>query len=204
MRETRHPVSIVTKSALIERDLDLLTELAEQHLAQVLITVTTLDRGLARCMEPRAAAPQRRLQTVRALAEAGVPVGVLVAPVIPALNDAELESILRASADAGAGSAGWQFLRLPQEVEGLFSDWLWTHYPLKADHVLSLVRGARGGKLNDNRFGARLRGEGAVTQLIAQRFEQCCRRLGLNLGERELDCRRFRAPAPDGDQLALF
>jgi DNA repair photolyase len=204
MRDSRHPVSIVTKSALIERDLDVLAELAQQGLVRVMISVTTLDRELARRMEPRAAAPQRRLQAMRALADAGVPVGVLAAPVIPALNDAELETILAASAAAGADSAGWEFLRLPQEVGSLFCDWLEVHYPMKAEHVLNLLRGARGGQLNDSRFGARLRGEGAVATLIAQRFARQCRQLGLDQPQAELDCGRFCPPPTDRGQLALF
>jgi DNA repair photolyase len=204
MRDSHHPVTIVTKSALIERDLDVLAELAHRGLVRVMISVTTLERELARRMEPRAAAPQRRLQAMRVLADAGVPVGVLVAPVIPALNDTELEAVLQASAAAGADSAAWEFLRLPQEVGELFRDWLAAHYPLKAEHVLNLLREARGGRLNDARFGARLRGEGEVAGLIARRFTRQCRQLGLDRPQAELDCSGFRVPAPDRGQLALF
>ena len=199
----RHPVTIVTKSALVERDLDLLAPMAAEGLAAVYVSVTTLDRSLARRMEPRAGAPQRRVEAIRRLHAAGVPTGVLMAPVIPGLNDAEIESLLAEVAAAGARSAGYVFLRLPHEVKDLFREWLDTHYPLRAAHVTSLLRQARGGRDNDPRFGARMRGEGAYADLVAQRFAQACRRLGLSSGHDELDCSRFRPPAADG-QLELF
>jgi DNA repair photolyase len=200
----RHPFSIVTKSALIERDLDILAPAAANHLVQVFISITTLDRTLARTLEPRAAAPQRRLETIRRLAGAGIPVGVLTAPMIPALNDPEMETLLEAARDAGAQWAGYVLLRLPHEVKELFKEWLAQHAPLKAAHVMSLVRQARGGKENDPNFGRRMRGQGEYAQLIARRFRLACQRLGLNREDRPLDSSRFAPPAMSGDQLALF
>ena len=191
--EFRHPVGIVTKSALVERDLDLLTRLADDNLVHVTVSVTTLDRTLARSLEPRAAAPQRRLQTIRALSRAGIPVAVLVAPVVPVLNDAEIETILRAVREAGAGSAGYVMLRLPHEVKGLFRDWLQQHQPLKAERIMRRVREMRGGRDNDSRFGHRMRGDGAYAELIAQRFRIALARLGF-AELPEYDLTRFRAP----------
>jgi DNA repair photolyase len=200
----QHPFSIVTKSALIERDLDILAPAVTNHLVQVFISLTTLDRTLARQLEPRAAAPQRRLETIRRLAAAGIPVGVLTAPMIPALNDPEMETLLEAARDAGARRAGYVLLRLPHEVKDLFKEWLAQHAPLKAEHVMSLVRQARGGKENDPNFGRRMRGQGEYAQLIARRFRLACQRLGLNQDDRPLDSSRFAPPAASGDQLALF
>ncbi|MEW6613151.1 MAG: PA0069 family radical SAM protein [Pseudomonadota bacterium] len=200
----RHPVSIVTKSALIERDLDLLAPMAADGLAEVFISVTTLDRALARRLEPRAAAPQRRLDTLRALSAAGIPTGVLVAPVIPALTDAELEAILQACAEAGARSAAYVLLRLPLEVKALFREWLQMHAPLKAGHVMQLLREARGGRDNDPRFGERMRGNGAYADMLRQRFRLACRRLGLNRTAIELDTGQFRPPPRDDGQMELF
>jgi DNA repair photolyase len=157
LRDFRHPVTIVTKSALIQRDLDLLAELAEHRLVCVALSVTTLDRTLARKMEPRAATPERRLETVRALKSAGVPVGIMAAPMIPALNDMELEKILEAGKAAGAGTAGYVLLRLPFELKGLFREWLENHFPDRAKHVLSLVAETHGGKLYDSTWGKRRR-----------------------------------------------
>jgi DNA repair photolyase len=201
--EFRHPVGIVTKSALVERDLDLLTRLADDNLVHVTVSVTTLDRTLARSLEPRAAAPQRRLQTIRALSRAGIPVAVLVAPVVPALNDAEIETILRAVREAGAGSAGYVMLRLPHEVKGLFRDWLQQHQPLKAERIMRRVREMRGGRDNDSRFGHRMRGDGAYAELIAQRFRIALARLGF-AELPEYDLTRFRAPRAASAQLDLF
>lgn len=209
LAECGHPLTIVTKSALIERDLDLLGPMGRANLAKVFVTVTTLDRTLARRLEPRAPAPQRRLDTIRALAAAGVPVGVMMAPVIPALNDKSIEETLEAAAQAGATMAGYQMLRLPNELKGLFREWLATHLPQRADHVMSLVRQLRGGRDNDPRFGSRMTGTGNFADLIAKRFELACRRGGLNGDERgqtarrELDCSQFRRPGPGG-QIALF
>ncbi len=200
----RHPVSIVTKSALVLRDLDLLTDMARDNLAHVMISVTSLDRELSRRLEPRAAAPERRLMTIEALAAAGVPVGALVAPVIPAVNDFELERILKAVADAGAGSAGYALIRLPLEVAPLFRDWLARHLPDRADHVMSLIRQMHGGRDYDSRFGTRMRGSGEFADLLARRFRLAARRLGLDGFEEPLDCGRFVAPRRPSPQMDLF
>jgi DNA repair photolyase len=205
LAECRHPVSIVTKGSLIERDLDLLSSMAKDSLASAMISVTTLSDSLKRVMEPRTASPARRLETIRALADAGVPVGVLVAPVIPAINDHELEAILEAAADAGADAAAHILLRLPNEVAGLFREWLDEHFPDRSGRVMSLLRGARGGRENDPRFGSRMTGEGPWADLVDRRFAAACRRTGLRVGEgRELDTTLFRAPGPAGDQMPLI
>ena len=196
MLETRHPVGIVTKSALVERDLDILSELARLGLTNVFLSVTTLDDELKRRMEPRTASPRRRLATIERLTEAGVPTGVMFAPVIPALNDHELEAILEASAQAGARRAGYTVLRLPNEVRPLFKDWLAEQYPLRAEHVMSRVRQIRGGRENDTSFGRRMRGQGAYADLLRRRFDNACRRHGLNRGPRpKLKTTLFRPPA---------
>ncbi len=199
-----HPVGIVTKSALVLRDIDILAPMAQRRLAQVCVSVTTLDRALARRLEPRAATPERRLETIRALSEAGVPAGVMVAPVIPALTDSELESILTAAAQAGAQSAAYVLLRLPLEVKELFTEWLETHVPSKTKHVLSLVRQTREGRLNDPDFGSRMRGSGAYAELIGKRFRLATRRLGLDRPRRGYDLRLFRPPPRPGAQLSLW
>jgi DNA repair photolyase len=205
LAEFRHPFSIVTKSALIERDLDILAPLAAEHLVQVMVSVTTLDDELKRRMEPRTAAPARRLATIGRLAAAGIPVAVLVAPVIPALNDHELENILEAAAQAGARQAGYVLLRLPHEVGPLFEGWLADHYPLRASHVLNQVREMRGGALNDPSFGSRMKGKGPLAQLLRQRFDRACREFGLNAGDvPALDTTRFRVPARAGAQMSLW
>ena len=204
MAEYRHPVSIVTKSNLVLRDLDILAPMAAQRLACVLVSITSLDRALARRLEPRAPTPRRRLDAVRILSEAGVPTGVLTAPMIPGLNDAELEKLLEAAAGAGAGSAGYVLLRLPFEVKELFAQWLETHYPLKAAHVLSLVRETHGGKLYDAQFGSRMRGSGPYADLLEQRFDKACARLRLGPRLVPLDTTLFRVPPRAGDQLTLF
>jgi DNA repair photolyase len=199
-----HPLTIVTKSALVERDIDLLAPMAAKNLTRVYFSVTTLDRELARKLEPRAATPQRRLAAVKALSDAGIPVGVMAAPMIPQLNDKDLEAILEAGAANGARWAGWTMLRLPHEVKDLFRDWLAQHYPLRAAHVMSLVRKVRGGRDNDPEFGSRMRGTGQFADLLARRFELACKRLGLN-AERAtaLDTSQFRPPR-DESQLTLF
>jgi len=203
--EFRHPVSIITKSALVERDLDLLQNLARDNLVHVLVSVTTLDDELKRRMEPRTAGPKRRLKTVSRLSAAGIPCGVLAAPMIPGLNDHELENILAASADAGARFAGYVLLRLPHEVEPIFADWLQLQYPLKAAKVLSLIRQVRGGSLNDAQFGSRMRGSGPLAALLAQRFAAACRRHGFTReSEAALDSTRFRVPEGPGTQLSLL
>jgi len=199
----RHPVTIVTKSALIERDLDVLADLARQQLSAVFVSIATLDRQLARRLEPRAAAPQRRLETIARLAEAKIPVGVLVAPVIPALTDNAIETVLVQAGRAGARHAGYVLLRLPHEVSLLFRQWLDAHYPDTANHVMSLVRQSRGGRDNDPAFGSRMRGLGPYAEMLAQRFQLARRRAGLRDRDFELDHSRFRVPNSD-TQLDLF
>ncbi len=203
LRETCHPVTIVTKSALVERDLDLLAPMAREGLATVVLSVTTLDNGVSRRMEPRASAPQRRLEAIRRLSAAGVPVGVNVAPVIPFLTDHELEAILEAGAAAGAAWAGWSLVRLPWEVKDIFREWLERHFPLKAAHVMARLNEMRGGRDNDPRFGTRMTGEGLLTDLLRRRVEVACRRLGLARRPPTLACDRFLAPSAGG-QLGLF
>lgn len=199
----RHPVTIVTKSALILRDRELLAELAARRLVQVFISLTTLDDELKRRLEPRAASPDARLRAISGLVEAGVPVGVLTSPMIPGLNDHELEALLAAGREAGADSAAWMLLRLPLEVAPLFRDWLREHYPQRAEKVMSLIRQSRGGRDYDTRFGKRMRGEGVFAELLAQRFRKACRRLGYRQDHREpLDCSLFRPPRAQGDLFA--
>ena len=200
----RHPLTIVTKSALVERDIDLLAPMAAQHLVHVYFSVTTLDRKLARTLEPRAAAPERRIEALRNLAAAGIPTGVLVAPTIPALTDTEMESILERCAEAGARSAGYVLLRLPLEIKDLFREWLETHEPGKAEHVMSLLRQAHGGKEYNAQFGTRMTGSGAYTEMIAQRFKLACKRLGLNKYRSRLDTSKFQAPPVCEKQLTLL
>jgi DNA repair photolyase len=203
--QARHPVTIVTKGAMVLRDLDLLQDLARLNLARVTISLTTLDPELKRTLEPRAASPQARLRVIGALARAGVPVGVLTAPLIPAVNDAELESLLEAAAAAGASRAGYVLLRLPHEVKDLFRAWLEQHLPLRAAHVMSLVQQARGGRDNDPRFGHRMRGVGPWAAMLRARFELARKRLGLD-GAREpaLDLSRFCRPQGSGQMDLLL
>ena len=199
-----HPVGIVTKGALIERDLDILASMAERRLVSVMISVTTLDDGLKRIMEPRTASPRRRLEVVRALCAAGVPTGVLVAPIIPCINDAEIEDILQATREAGAEVAHYTLIRLPHELKALFREWLDSHFPERADHVMSIIRQCRGGRANDPRFGHRMRGTGVYADLIARRFATARRRLGFATRLAGRDCTRFAPPAPETKQLGLF
>ena len=194
LREHEHPFTIVTKSALVERDLDLIAPMAAKNMARVYISITTLDKALARSLEPRAATPPRRLQAIKTLRDAGVPVGVLAAPVIPQLNDRDLEAILEAAAAQGARHAGWIMIRLPLEVAPLFRAWLDAHYPLRAEHVMSVLRQLRGGREYDARFGERMRGTGPFAELIEKRFALACRRLDLNRDRMPLDTSRFRPP----------
>jgi DNA repair photolyase len=194
LAECRHPFSLITKSAGVERDLDLIAPMARQGLAAAYVSITTLDPALARVMEPRAASPQRRLKTVAALAAAGVPVGVSVSPVIPFINEPEIERILEAAAAAGASSAFSVVLRLPWEVNPLFQRWLEQHFPDRAARVMARVREMRGGRDNDARFGSRMSGQGVWARLLAQRFDKTCARLGLNRQRIELDFSQFRAP----------
>ena len=204
LHEFRHPLSIITKSSTVLQDLDLLKEMAEARRVAVYLSVTTLDPQLASALEPRASTPARRIDAVRQLAEAGVPVGVLASPMIPGLNDAELDSILSAAAEAGATVASTLLLRLPFELKELFEDWLRTHTPTKADKVLHFLQSMRGGRLNDPRFGHRMRGEGPMADLLLQRFRIACRRFGLNQTRFELDTTGFQPPPQAGDQRALF
>ncbi|MFL1876875.1 PA0069 family radical SAM protein [Hansschlegelia beijingensis] len=209
LEETRHPVGIVTKSALVLRDLDILSRMAAQGLAKVAISLTTLDATLARQMEPRAASPSRRLAAMAALKEAGVPVAVLTAPIIPALNDHEIDRLLESAAAAGAEEAGYVLLRLPHEIKDLFAEWLLERHPAKMRRILSLVRETRGGKLYDAEFGKRQTGEGVVAWTIGRRFEIAARRLGLDRRHLKLRTDLFVPPererrAGSGAQLSLF
>jgi len=203
LSDFKHPVGIVTKSAAIMRDIDILGPMAAEGLAKVALSVTTLDKKLARSMEPRAATPAKRLETMRALADAGIPVGVMTAPIIPALNDDEMESILAAAVEAGATQAGYTLLRLPLEIKDLFREWLEAHAPDRAKHVMSLIRSMRGGKDYDATWGKRMTGSGPYARMIAQRFAIAMRRLGLNQNRVPLDTTKFRLPPRAGDQLAL-
>ena len=204
LREARHPTGIVTKSALILRDLDIIVPMAAEGLARVMVSVTTLRRDLARAMEPRAAAPARRLGTIAALREAGIPVGVLASPMIPALNDSELEAILEAAAEAGASSAGFILVRLPHSLKELFSEWLETHVPTRAAHVESLIRETRGGNLYEAKFGERMRGQGPYAELLANRFRVASRRLGYDRQHPPFRMDLFRPPRAPGAPRSLF
>jgi DNA repair photolyase len=204
LAEHDHPVTIVTKSDLIVRDLDILGPMAAKGLAKVGVSVTTLDRELARKLEPRASRPDKRLAAIRACAAAGVPTAVMVAPVIPAVNDHEIEPILEAAVAAGADSAAWILLRLPLEIADLIEEFLRSHFPDRAERVLSLVRQTRDGRLYRAEWGKRMRGDGPYAQMIAQRFRAACGRLGLTGRTGGLDTTRFRAPTPPRAQLSLF
>jgi DNA repair photolyase len=203
MAECRHPFSLVTKSSGVERDLDLIAPMARERLAAVYVSVTTLDPHLARIMEPRAAAPYRRLQTIRALAAAGVPVGVSLSPMIPFINEPEIEKILEAAAEAGATAAFCVVIRLPWEVNPIFQDWLRQHWPLKADRVMARIREMRGGRDYDAKFGTRMRGEGVWAEFVRQRFDKAVARRGLNQERLPLDLGLFRRPSLGG-QASLF
>jgi DNA repair photolyase len=200
-----HPLTIVTKSDAVLTDLDILAPMAQRGLVKVCLSVTTLDPTLARKLEPRAATPQRRLAALRALDAAGVPTGIMVSPVIPALTDTEMEAILKTAAAMGVREAGYILLRLPLEVKDLFTEWLHAHYPDRARHVLSLIRDTRAGGLNDASFGRRMSGQGPYAALIKARFANATRRFGLNQESHAgLDCSNFAAPVKAGEQLALF
>jgi DNA repair photolyase len=200
----RHPVMITTKGFLVTRDLDILGPMAEAGLAMVAVSVTTLEARLHGRLEPRASSPSRRLEAIRLLSQAGIPTMVMAAPMIPRINDHELEDILAAARDCGARAAGFTLLRLPLEVKDLFADWLDAHYPDRKTHVLSLMEQQRGGRLNDSRFGKRMSGEGEHARLLAGRFHAAARKLGLGSDRMELDCSRFKPPPRVGDQLRLF
>jgi len=214
LSEFNNPVGIVTKNHLVTRDIDILGDMARRNLAEVFLSVTTLDRELARTMEPRASTPQRRLDAIRALAAAGIPAGVMTAPMIPGLNDHEMESILEAAKEAGAGRAGFTVLRLPLEIKDLFQEWLRQHRPDRAERVLSLIRQMRGGALYQSSFGVRMKGEGPIAELLGARFTAAVKRLELNRVRYRLDVERFRVPesartalvdaSRDGRQLKLL
>lgn len=199
-----HPVTIVTKSNLVLRDGDILAGMAARGLAKVAVSVTTLERTLARRMEPRAPTPERRLEAIGGLARLGIPTAVMAAPLVPALNDTELEAILQAAARAGAAEAGYILLRLPLEVKALWREWLEEHYPDRAARIMRHIREARGGRDYDAAYGQRMTGKGAYAELLARRFELACRRLKLNQRAFEMTTAAFAAPAQDSGQLTLF
>jgi DNA repair photolyase len=201
---TGHPVGIVTKSALVVRDIDILADMAERGLAKVALSLTTLDRRLSRAMEPRAATPSKRLETMDKLAAAGVPVTVMTAPIVPALNDMELERLLEAGREAGAREAGYVLLRLPLEVSPLFREWLAAHYPDRAAHVLSVMQQMRGGKDYESDWGLRQRGRGPYAWMIGRRFEMATKRLGLNTERKKLRADLFTPTVPPGAQMQLI
>jgi DNA repair photolyase len=203
-RDFRQPVSIITKSALVVRDLDILAPMAEDGLAFVGVSVTTLDRDLARIMEPRASTPPRRIAAIRALSEAGVPVAVLASPMIPTLNDHELEAILTAATEAGASMANYILLRLPLEIKDLFEEWLRAHVPNRADRVMALVRDTRDGALYQSDFATRMKGSGVYAELLRNRFLLARKKLGLEARHFRLDCTQFKPPPAPGDQLSLL
>jgi DNA repair photolyase len=200
-----HPVGIVTKSALVVRDIDILARMAKRNLVKVAISVTTLDAKLARIMEPRAPTPTRRLDALRELGKAGIPIRVMTAPIVPAINDAEIERILEAAASVGVTCAGYVLLRLPLEVRDLFREWLTANFPDREKHVFTLIRQMRGGKDYDSKWGERMTGSGPYADMIRQRFEAACARLGLNKEKTPLTTEHFRAPrGGGGEQLSLF
>jgi DNA repair photolyase len=204
LADFNHPVGIITKSALVERDIDILAPMAEKGLARVFISIGTLDHSVSSKLEPRATAPNRRIEAIRKLAAAGIPAGVIVAPVIPSLTDKDIEAVLTAAASAGARYSGFVVLRLPMEVRDLFVEWLETNFPLKAKHVMSLVQQMRGGKDNDSNFGSRMRGTGEFADLIRRRFEVTSRRLGLNPREALEPHVEFSVPSNLKAQFSLF
>ena len=199
-----HPVGIVTKSALVTRDIDILARMAERGLAKVALSVTTMDRMLARTMEPRASTPTKRLEAIRQLSDAGIPASVMVAPIIPGLTDPEMERILDSARAAGAREAGYVILRLPLEVAPIFKDWLLRHYPDRYRHVMSLIRSMRDGKDYDSEWGKRMKGAGPYAWQIGRRFEMAARRLGLNVEKRMLRTDQFVAAARENEQLTLL
>jgi DNA repair photolyase len=204
LERTGHPVGIVTKSALVTRDIDILSRMAARRLAKVAISITTLDRGLARAMEPRASTPPKRLEALRLLREAGIPAGVMVAPIVPALNESEIERILEVAAEAGAQEAGYVILRMPLEIKGLFREWLSETYPDRANRIIHLLREMHGGEDYRSEFGVRQRGTGPYANQIAMRFRQAIRRLGLNVERAALRTDLFQRPLRRGDQIPLL
>ncbi len=204
LNEFNHPVAIVSKSALVERDIDILSAMAERNLVQVFLSIATLDHDITRHLEPRTSAPARRMEAIRTLSAAGIPTGVIVAPIIPALTDQAIETVLAAAKQQGAVSANYVLLRLPLEVKTLFVEWLEQHFPQRAGHVMSLIRQMHGGKDNDAKFGSRMRGEGEFARLLQQRFAKACARLQLNRERATLDSAEFRVPRAAAAQLSLF
>ncbi len=205
LKKRQHPLTIVTKSGLVERDIDLLATMAERNLVQVFVSITTLDNKLMQKMEPRATAPKRRLQILSNLCEAGIPTGMMFAPVIPVINDSEMETILEKSAESGVKTAAYALLRLPYEIKSLFKEWLDTHYPLKTTHVMNMMTDIRAGKQNDPEFHSRITGTGVYADLINKRFNKACKQFGLNVGENiSLDTTRFIKPVLSGQQHTLF
>jgi DNA repair photolyase len=204
LQRYRHPFSVITKSAMVERDIDILEEMARDRLVHVTLSITSLDPAIKRTLEPRTASPQARLRAVKKLSAAGISVGVMVAPVIPVLTDAELEDILAACAAAGARTAGYVLLRLPHETKDLFREWLEVHEPLKAKHVMSRMQAMRGGRDYDSRWGVRQRGVGEYAQLLQRRFDLACERVGLNRERFELELSLFRKPELGPQQYALL
>lgn len=202
LAEFRNPVSIITKNQLVTRDIDIFSELARYHAVSVMLSITTLDDKLRRLLEPRASHPEHRLKAIQMLSEAGIPVGVMVAPIIAGLNDVEIPAIIKAAAQAGAQRAGYTHLRLPHGVAPLFEQWLEQHMPTKKDKVLNRVRALRGGQLNEKAFGKRMRGEGIFAEQIASLFKLACRQAGLANTAPALSTDAFRRPA--GPQLTLF
>jgi len=204
LSEYHHPLSIVTKSSLIERDIDILSCMAKRNLVHVSLSLSTLDKDMARTLEPRAASPRRRLQTLATLRQAGIPTGVLVAPVIPVLTDPEIESIVEQAAQSGVSNAAYVLLRLPLEVAPLFEEWLQAHYPLKYQHVMTRVRDTRDGSLYQSQFGVRGRGVGAFAKIIQQRFNAACKRYGIENPEIVLETEKFKVPEGMFSQMSLF
>jgi DNA repair photolyase len=205
LKEHNHPLTIVTKSHLVERDIDLLAPMAEKKLIQVFISITTLDHQLMQNMEPRATAPLRRLNIIKNLTDAGIPTGMICAPVIPIINDSELETILEKAAGSGANTAAYMLIRLPHEIKGLFKEWLDTHYPLKTSHVMNMIKDIRAGKENDSEFHTRMSGTGVYAELIKKRFLKACKKNNLNVGEKVyLDTTQFIKPILSGQQQSLF
>ena len=199
-----HPVGITTKSCLVTRDIDILRRMASRNQAKVFLSVTTLDRHLARKMEPRASTPDRRLEAIKALSDAGIPVGIMVAPIVPGLTDHEIESILEAGREAGAQDAGYVMLRLPLEIKTLFEEWLHDAVPMRAARVLHHIRDVRGGNMNQSEWSKRMRGDGPYAGVIAKRFQMASKRLGYGARATRLDTSSFRRPPKPGDQLSLF
>lgn len=204
LAEYKHPVTIVTKNALVERDIDILAPMAAEGLARVFVSVTTLNKDICRTLEPRAAAPHRRIEAIKALSDAGIPTGVMTAPIIPVLTDTEMESILEAAANAGAKNAGYVLLRLPLEVAPLFEEWLKQYFPLKAEHVMSIVKQSRGGKAYNSAFFERQRGVGLFADMIGQRFKLATKKLGMNIERPPMNTKLFSPPQPSQPQMSLF